>query len=132
VGANPALELEYQTLQQRIDKEKANEENLQKLVQHLGAIGDHKGMLERVKVSWRQAIQVWGASLVERGELEKELALTRNAKVELGVGVVGGVDLAFGGTKARLNKDYGPGSFSIDTDGRVAFTDPGGKATPAV
>lgn len=132
VGANPELELEYQTLQQRIDQEKANEENLQKLVQHLGAIGDPKGMLERVKTSWRQAVQVWGASLVERGELEKELALTRNAKVEIGVGVVGGVDLAFGGTKARLNKDYGPGSFSIDTDGRVAFTDPSGKATPTV
>jgi uncharacterized protein (DUF342 family) len=131
VGANPELELERQTLQQRIDAEKANEENLQKLVHHLGAIRDPKGMLDRVKSSWRQAVQVWGKSLAERGELDKELALTRNARVEVSVGVVGGVDLAFGGTKVKLRKDYGPGYFSTDTDARVVFTDPASKAAPA-
>jgi uncharacterized protein (DUF342 family) len=131
VGANPELELQYQTLQQRIEKEKTNEENLQKLVQHLTAIGDPKGMLDRVKVSWRQAMQTWGKSLAERGELDKELARTRNAKVEVSMGVVGGVDLAFGVTKVRLRKDYATGRFSVDPDGRIVFTDPQGKASPA-
>jgi uncharacterized protein (DUF342 family) len=131
VGANPELELQYQTMQQRIDKEKANEENLQKLVQHLSSVGDPKGMLDRVKVSWRQAMQVWGKSLVERGELDKELARTRNAKVEVSMGVMGGVDLAFGGVRVRLRKDYAAGRFSIDPDGRIVFTDPQGKASPA-
>jgi uncharacterized protein (DUF342 family) len=125
------LELQYQTLQQRIEKEKTNEENLQKLVQHLTAIGDPKGMLDRVKISWRQAMQTWGKSLAERGELDKELARTRNAKVEVSMGVVGGVDLAFGVTKVRLRKDYATGRFSVDPDGRIVFTDPQGKASPA-
>jgi uncharacterized protein (DUF342 family) len=131
VGANPELELQYKTLQERIDKEKSNEENLQKLVQHLSSIGDPKGMLDRVKVSWRQAMQVWGKSLAERGELDNELARTRNAKVEVGIGVMGGVDLAFGTTKVKLRKDYAAGRFSVDPDRHIVFTDPQGKSLPA-
>jgi len=131
VGANPELELQYKNLQQRIEQEKTNEQNLHKLVQHLGAIGDPKGMLDRVKTSWRQAVQVWSKSLAERTELDKELAHTRNAKVEVGLGVAGGVNLAFGASKVKLRKDYAAGSFALDTDGRVVFRDPQGKATPA-
>ena len=130
VGASPELEARYHVLQERIAKEKANEDNMKKLVHHLTTIGDPKGMLDKVKASWRQAVQVWGKSLAERGELDKELAFTRNAKVELGVETQGTVDMAFGSKKLRLRKQYQKGTFSVDKDSRVVFTDPSGQATP--
>jgi uncharacterized protein len=130
VGASPELEARYQVLQERIAKEKANEDNMKKLVHHLTTIGDPKGMLDKVKASWRQAVQVWGKSLAERGELDKELALTRNARVELGVETAGAVEMAFGSKKLRLRKEFRKGTFSVDKDARVVFTDPSGQAVP--
>jgi uncharacterized protein (DUF342 family) len=130
VGANPELEQQFQALQERLNKEKANEENLQKLVQHLTKAGDPKGMLERVRTSWRQALQVWGNLLAERTELEKQLALTRNARVDVGVGTSGSVEMHFGSRKLRLAKDFSRGAFSVDNNSRLVFTDPQGQATP--
>lgn len=130
VGSNPALELEVRTLQERMDKEKANEDNLKKLINHLTAVGDPKGMLEKVKASWRQALQVWGKSLAERGELDKLLAHARNARVELGLGTSGPVELQMGSRKINLRKEYGAGAFSTDKTTQTVFTDPSGHATP--
>jgi hypothetical protein len=130
VGSNPELEARYQALQERIAKEKENEDNLQKLSHHLASIGDPKGMLDRVKASWRQAAQVWGKSLAERGELDVQLAKARSAKVEIGVGTEGMVELAFGSRKLRLRKEYGKGTLSLDKETRVVFTDPSGQAVP--
>lgn len=130
VGSNPELEARYQALQERIATEKANEDNLQKLSHHLASIGDPKGMLDRVKVSWRQAAQVWGKSLAERGELDIQLAKARSAKVEIGVGTEGMVELAFGSRKLRLRKQYSQGTLSLDKETRVVFTDPSGQAVP--
>jgi len=130
VGSNPELEARYQALQERITAEKANEDNLQKLSHHLASIGDPKGMLDRVKASWRQAAQVWGKSLGERAELDQQLAKARSAKVELGVGTEGMVELAFGSRKLRLRKEYGKGTLSLDKETRVVFTDPSGQAVP--
>lgn len=131
VGYDPQLEAAYQVLQERIAKEKENEDNLQKLVRHLTAIKDPKGMLERAKLAWRQAAQVWGKSLQERGELDKQRNVMLSARLEVGVETEGSVDLTFGTQRLVLRKAYARGQFSIDREGRAVFTGPDGKAFPA-
>lgn len=130
VGANPELEERYQALEERIDKEKAQEDNLAKLIAHLNHVGDPKQMLPRVRGSWQQATKTWAKSLVERAELDQQLALTRNAKVQVSQGTSGAVELLFGKRKVALRKEFGAGAFSVDPDNRVQFTEPGGQAYP--
>lgn len=130
VGASPELEARYQLLQERIETEKTNEDNLQKLVNHLSSAGDPKGMLERVRASWRQATQTWAKSLVERAELDQQLAVTRNAKVEVMLCTSGPVELGFGKRTTALRKEFGPGAFSLDANNKVQFTEPSGQAYP--
>lgn len=130
VGANPALEQRYQALQERIEKEKANEDNLSKLVAHLTQTGDPKAMLPRVKASWQQATQTWAKSLVEQAEMDQLLATTRGAKVQVMQGTLGTVELTFGKRKATLHKEFAAGDFSVNPDNRVQFTDAGGSAYP--
>jgi uncharacterized protein (DUF342 family) len=127
VGANPVLELQMQALKQRLEQEKTNEDHLQKLVKQLTAAGDPKGLLPRVKASWQQAVQVWSKSLVEKEELEKQMALTLTARVEVGVGVDGAVDIAFGGKTAHLRKAYDQGVFSFAPETGIVLTNPAGQ-----
>ena len=130
LGANAELQAKYQTLQERIAKEKSIEENLEKLAKQLTATGDPKGLLERVKASRVHAVQVWGQSLVEQVELEKQIALGRAAKLEVSVGVAGAVDLRFDKLMARLRQESGAGTFCVDEQGQVVFIDPAGNAAP--
>jgi uncharacterized protein (DUF342 family) len=132
VGADPQLEKRYQELSNRIAAEKANEDNLQKLCQHLIAIKDPKGMLDRAKTSWRQAAQIWGKSLGERMELDKERDVMLSAKLQIGVETDGAVTVTFGVNRMALRKQYGPGTLSIDREAKIVFTGPDGKAYPAV
>jgi uncharacterized protein (DUF342 family) len=131
VGADPELEKRYAELSNRIAAEKANEDNLQKLCHHLVAIKDPKGMLDRAKTSWRLAAQVWGKSLGERMELDKQREVMLSAKLQIGVETSGSVVVTFGITRLALRKEYGPGSLSIDRDAKIVFTGPDGKAYPA-
>jgi uncharacterized protein (DUF342 family) len=131
VGVDPELEQRYKDLAERLDKEKANEENLQKLCAHLVSIKDPKGMLERARTSYKQAAQAWGKSLVEKTELDKLRKLMLNARLEVGLGTSGPVELMFGSLRMPLRKEYKAGSFSIGTDMRINFTGPDGKAFPA-
>src|SRR5450830_1784681 len=131
MGSNPALQATYEDLQQRIDHEKVNEEHLEKLVKQLTAAGDPKGMLERVKASRQHSMQVWGQLLIERGELEQQLALELTAKVEVSVGVTGAVDLSFGKVTSRLRREFDAGTFSVNSDGHVLFTDAQSQAVVA-
>jgi uncharacterized protein (DUF342 family) len=128
VGSNPELEAQYRALLERIEKESTNEDNLKKLVQTLTKQGDPKGMLTRVQAAWRQAVQVWGKSLAERGEMDKELAQSRNARIDVGLGTSGEIDLTLGSRKLRTRKEFGPGKFSVDTKSDLVFTDPAGQA----
>jgi len=131
LGSNPELDVKYETLKQRIANEKAAEENLHKLADQLTAAGDPKGLLERVKASRQHAIQVWGQSLAEQGELDQQLALALTAKVEVGVGVAGAVDLSFGKQTARLRREFSAGTFCVDPDGHIVFSNPAGNAVAA-
>lgn len=127
VGVNHVLDGEMKELLLRLEKEKEVEENLQKLVKHLGTAGDPKGMLERAKAAWRQAVQQWSQSLAQRGVLEKQLTQLRAATVEVGVGVAGAVDLVLCSKPARLRSELSDGVFSIDAENKVLFTDSMGK-----
>ena len=132
MGANPELEARYAALQLRIEQEKANEANLEKLVKQLTAAKDPKGMLERVKTSRQHAIQVWGKSLAESAEMEKELELAQSAKVVLGVGVAGAVDLSFGKLVAKLRHDFDAGTFALEAGVQLVFTDAQGQVLPVL
>lgn len=126
-GVNHVLAEQMTVLLAQLEKEKEVEENLQKLVKHLSATGDPKGMLERVKASWRQAVQAWSQSLAARGELEKQLAQLRIAKVEVGVGVDGAVDLVLCNKPACLRSEFSDGVFAVDAENKILFTDTAGK-----
>ncbi len=130
LGANAELEARYAALQLRIDQEEATEAKLGKLVKQLTAAGDPKGLLERVKAARQHAGQVWGEALVERGELEQQLALARSARVEVGVALAGAVDLSLGKLVARLRRDFDAGSFGLDAEGNLVFTDAAGQVGP--
>ncbi|MDI1261449.1 FapA family protein [Aquabacterium sp.] len=127
VGVNPVLEAEYQEVLGLIAKQNQEEENLSKLVQHLTRQGDKTGVLDRVRSTWAQALQALGLLLVRKDDLDKRMALFANARVEIGAGVSGAVDLAFGKTQRRLRRTYDIGYFSIDK-GLVLFTTPDGDA----
>lgn len=127
VGVNPVLEAEYQEVLGLIAKQNQEEENLSKLVQHLTRQGDKTGVLDRVRSTWAQALQALGLLLVRKDDLDKQMALFGNARVEIGSGVSGAVDLAFGKTQRRLRRTYDIGYFSIDK-GLVLFTTPDGDA----
>ncbi|MDT8992686.1 FapA family protein [Curvibacter sp. APW13] len=130
VGVNPELELRYQALLARMEQEKENETKLDKLAQQLGAMGDPKGMLPKVKAAWQAAVKQWGASLAERTELDALLKQARTARLELTKGTVGEVALQLGPMKVQLRREYGAGTFGVDPNGTPIFTDPAGKAIP--
>jgi uncharacterized protein (DUF342 family) len=130
LGVNPELEAQYQDLLQRIEKQKADEANLEKLIKHLTTQGDKGGMLERVKASWQQAVQTWGKLLPEKEALEDQLALIAGARLEVGVSVSGAVDLSFGKKTLRVRRNFDAGAFSLDGE-KVVFTDPGGSVKSA-
>lgn len=130
LGVNPDLEAKYQDLLQRIEKQKVEEGNLEKLVKHLTAHADKTGMLERARASWQQAVQAWAKLLPERDDLEAQLALVAGARLEVGVGVSGAVDISFGKKALRVRRNLEAGTFSLDGE-RVVFTDPAGNPATA-
>lgn len=130
LGVNPVLEAEYQELLKKIQKQREDEDNLEKLVKHLTKNGDKGGLLERAKASWQQAIKAWAKLLPQREELERQLALIAGAKVEIGVGVTGAVDVTFGKKVIRVRKPYESGTLSMDGE-RGIFTDLMGNTSTA-
>jgi len=125
LGVNPVLEARYQELLGKIAKQREDEQNLEKLVNHLSKLPDKAALLERAKNSWQQALQAWAKLLPERDELERQLALVSGARVEIGVGIEGAVDLTFGKKVLRLRRAYGSGSLSMAGE-QVVFTSSGG------
>jgi uncharacterized protein (DUF342 family) len=130
LGANRELQSRYTSLCERVKKEQATEETMDKLVKQLTAKGDPTGVLERVKASWRNAAQIWGKSLAEKKALEDEIALAQTARLTIGVGLVGAVDLSMGSRVARLRREFTAGSFSIDPGASIVFTNVYGSLEP--
>ena len=132
LGANPELEARYLALQQQMEKELAAQDSLLKLIAHLTAAGDPKDMLGRAQASLKNAQNVHAQSQLAVEDLEQQLAKTRHAAVNVGMAVAGAVDIAFGRVQARLRREYRTGSFRLDSEGVVVFTDRSGYAVPAV
>lgn len=130
LGVNPVLEAQYQDLMRHIEKQKADEANLEKLIKHLSTQEGKGDMLERVKASWRQSVQAWAKLLPEKESLEDQLALISRARLEIGVSVSGAVDMSFGKKTLRLRRNLDAGAFTLDGE-KVIFTDPGGNVTAA-
>ena len=127
LGVNRALDEQYAALLKRIDEEKAQETRLEQLIKQL-KVADPKGILERARASWQQAVQVWGKSLKERETLEKELEATRTAKLEVAAGTAGAVELSLCKLTARLRREFDRGVFALDPGGDLVFT--GADAKP--
>ena len=126
VGVNPVLEARHRDLLELIAKQDTEQENLKKVVKHLAQFPDKKEIFERAKASWQHAVQAWAGSIQDKDELEKELALIEDARLEVGLGVAGSVDLVFGKQARSLRRTFDAGVFSVDEGGRIVFTDPGG------
>jgi len=129
LGVNPELEARYQDLLKKIEKQREEEANLEKLVKHFSKQGDKAALLERTKISWQHALQAWGELLPERDELERQLSLVAQARIEVGIAVEGAVDMAFGKKTLRLRRNCESGTFSTDGD-QIVFADPGGNLKP--
>lgn len=132
LGANPELEARRSDLLVQLENEKTAQESLLKLIAHLTATGDPKGMLVRARASLENAQTVHAKSQSELEGVEQQLALSRNAMVQVGVAVAGAVDLAFGKPQAYLRREYRAGNFRLNGEGVVVFTDRSGYAVPAV
>ncbi|MEI7428986.1 MAG: FapA family protein [Betaproteobacteria bacterium] len=131
LGVNPERDAQHQELLQSLEKCKAEEDKLDKLLQHLVKQNDKSGMLERVNASRQEAVKEWGKLLTERGELEKKLALIADARVEVGDNVSGAVDITLGKKVLHLRRSFGAGIFSLQGD-KIEFTDPSGNAMSEV
>ena len=116
----------YQELQQQVATRREEEQNLEKVVKHLEKKGDKSGMLERARTSWQQAVQAWGRLLPERDALERQMALIQEARIEVGQGVAGALDLTFAGKSQRVRNLFGPGAFSVVHEA-IVFTSPTGQ-----
>ena len=132
LGANPELEARYLALQQQMEKELAAQDSLLKLIAHLTAAGDPKDMLGRAQASLKNAQNVHAQSQLAVEDLEQQLAKTRHAAVTVGMAVAGAVDIAFGRVQAHLRREFCAGSFRLDSEGLVVFTDRSGYAVPVV
>lgn len=132
LGSNPDLEARCRELRQQVEKELTAQDSLRKLIAHLGTAGDPQGLLARAEASLDHAIGVHAKTKGALEEVEQQLARTRNARVQVGLAVAGAVDLAFGRLHAQLRRDYRAGSFRVDAEGVLVFTDGSGYAVPAV
>ena len=123
LGANAELDAKYAAVQESLAKQKQAEEGLDQLEKQLTAAGDPKGLLPRVKQSRQHALQEWGKLLVERNDLEAQIASEENARLEIGNAVDGAVDISFDKKLVRLRSAFGVGVFSKSPLGPIVFTD---------
>lgn len=130
LGVNPVLEAEYQELTHKIERQREEEQNLEKLVKHLARQADKAALHERAKASWEQAVKAWGRLLPQRDALEQQLALIAGARVEVGAEVAGAVDVTLGKKLLRLRKAYNSGTFAVEGE-RFMYTDPQGNSIAA-
>jgi hypothetical protein len=115
-----------------MEKEVVAQDSLLKLIAHLTAADDPRGMLGRAQGSLKNAQSVHAQSQLALEDLEQQLAKTRHAAVTVGMAVAGAVDIAFGRVQAHLRREFCAGSFRLDSEGLVVFTDRSGYAVPVV
>lgn len=127
LGVNAALDARLADVLHHIDEEKASEAGLDKLARQLKSTGDPKHLLEKVNASRQHVIAEWGKSLIEKAEIEKEIAEERKARLEVTVGVEGAFDLEIFHAQARVRQEFGAGRFVLSDDNRIVFYRPDGR-----
>jgi uncharacterized protein (DUF342 family) len=127
VGVNPELEHRLAELLALMAHQKSDEDKLSKAVTHLGHHGDPRGLLPKLRQAWKQVLAAWGAALAEKTEIEARLALAAGARIDVGVGVQGDVDVHFGKLLRRVRQPLGPGHFSLSEEGKIEFYDSAGR-----
>lgn len=132
MGVNAELNARYAALLQLLEKEKANEESLEKLIKQVVATKDPKDLLPRIQASRKHALQVWGQLLAEKEALEQQMARALEARIELSAGLEGAVDLMFGTHAARPRREFSAGTFSLDPTELVVMFSDGRGSKPAV
>jgi uncharacterized protein (DUF342 family) len=132
LGANHALETRYSDVLARLEKELAAQDSLRKLIVQLTASGDPRGMLGRAQASLDNACSTHAQTLLQRSEVEQQLALSHSAMVEVGVAVVGAADLVFGRVSMPLRREFRAGNFRLDAQGVLVYTDGSGYAVPVL
>lgn len=121
VGVNPALEAQYQQHLQAMEKKRKEEEELGKVIALLKKQPDRKEMLEKAKLTWQHALQEWARLMVRKDELEKELALVEDARVEVSEGCTGAIHLCIGKKTKDISRDMPAGVFHL-AEGELVFT----------
>lgn len=114
VGIDPALDSEYQSVLQQLEKQSQEMQSLSKLIEHLGKLGGKDEMLHRAQATVKQLNESNAMLVARKMALDEKLSLFSKARVEVGVGVSGAVDLAFGHTTRALRRPYDSGSFAME------------------
>lgn len=123
VGVNSELEAKYQELLHQVEKQDVLQDKFKHLIDHHQKHGDPHHMIGHAKTAWKQSVQKMAEFLKEKVELEKERVLLKKARLEIGVGVAGSVDVSFGKQTRTLRRSFEGGSFFLDEDGRIVFSD---------
>lgn len=126
VGVNPAFQARYQELEKEIEHKEAEADKLEKVLRHLEQHGDPRQMLDKVRPAWQLQLKEWGRLLEEKTALDRELAMTQNARIEVTDEVAGDVDMTFGKVVRQLRSTFGAGAFHLDEQGQVVFSPSGG------
>lgn len=121
VGVNPVLEAQYQQLLQAMEKKRQEEEELEKVIALLKKQPERKAMLEKAKLTWQHTLQEWARMMSRKDELENQLALVENARVEVTEGCTGAIHLCIGKKTKDLRRDMQSGVFHL-AEGELVFT----------
>lgn len=124
VGVNPILEARLQEKHALAAQQEAEHDKLRKAVQHLKAAGDKTNRLELAVAAWKEAGSVWSQTLKEIQELEAQIEMFTDAKVELTQGMEGTVIVLFGKRSCRVQRSLDAGSITLDAEsGHIIHTD---------
>ncbi|MDE2076359.1 MAG: DUF342 domain-containing protein [Burkholderiales bacterium] len=114
VGVHPKLDAELQSVLAQLDKHGQELQSLAKLIDHLHKLGGKTDMLQRAQSTVEQLNESNVLLLARRVALSEQMSLSNKARVEIGVGVSGAVDLAFGPITRSLRRPYECGFFSVE------------------
>lgn len=117
LGVNPVLEEQLRLAMQEQATQQERGLSLRKVIEHLQRHGDPKGMLARAEASLQDTLAQQTSLQARCTQLEQQLALARGARLEIGMGLQGAVDLALGHRRIALRHSLGPGRVQLNEDG---------------
>lgn len=132
VGVNPRLDGQLADLQAQIAKLNTHLGSLTKIIHTLKTNDEKSSTLQQAQASLLQAQRKLADLLRDKTELEQQLALCLQARIEVGQEIQGSVTIAFGKRVRRLEQPYGAGRFELDAEGAITHIDRRGVSSPVV